>query len=64
MADAWIPVSARLPDDDLMVMVALQGSDEPVWIGYHDADGWYYASGEPAGDCVTHWMPMPEGPHG
>lgn len=59
---AWIPVYERLPDDEITVLIALQDSEEPVWIGYHDGDGWHYASGEPAGDNVTHWQHMIEGP--
>lgn len=56
----WIPVTDRLPDDDLMVMIALEDSDEPVWIGYHEGDGWYAANADPV--HVTHWAPIPEGP--
>ena len=59
---SWIPVTERLPDDELTVLVALADSDEPVWLGYHDADGWYYIDGAPADENVTHWQPMPEGP--
>ena len=60
-AARWTPVTDRLPDDDLTVMVALTG-DEPVWFGFHDEHGWHSADASPLGDQVTHWMPMPEGP--
>lgn len=63
MTATWIPVTERLPDDDITVIVALGCSDEPVWLGYHDADGWSTVDAVPHFD-VTHWMPMPEGPHG
>jgi Protein of unknown function (DUF551) len=64
MADMWIPVAERLPDDDITVMIALDG-DEPVWMGWHDsADGWYSVDATPLRQRVTHWMPMPEGPRG
>lgn len=59
----WIHVGERLPDDDITVLIALEDSDEPVWIGFHDEDGWHSAtSGEPLRDLVTHWQPMIEGP--
>lgn len=61
----WIRVSERLPDDDQSVMVALDLSmvvdwSEPVWIGYHDADGWFSADAIPI--KVTHWAKIPEPP--
>lgn len=59
---AWIPVTARLPDDELTVLIALKDSDEPVWLGYHDAEGWFSADAMP--QIVTHWQPIPEPPHG
>jgi hypothetical protein len=59
---AWIPVADRLPDDELTVLIALKDSDEPVWLGYHDADGWFSADAMP--QIVTHWQPIPEPPHG
>lgn len=65
-ARAWIPVTERLPDDDISVMIALRASSDPddVWIGWHDGEmGWVCDNG-PLGDRVTHWMPMPEGPRG
>lgn len=59
-AERWIPVSESLPDDDLTVFAALEGSDEPVWLAYHDADGWNSVDATPV--HVTHWKPMPKGP--
>jgi hypothetical protein len=43
-------------------LVATVDSDEPVWPGYHDADGWHFADAMPA--HVSHWKPMPAGPNG
>lgn len=63
-ADGWIPVNDRLPDDDLTVMIALSGGDEPVWLGWHDAEGWRSVDATPLGDGVTHWRPMLESPNG
>jgi hypothetical protein len=62
MSVTWIPAADRLPDDELTVLIALKDSDEPVWLGYHDADGWYSADGMPQKENVTHWAPMPEAP--
>ena len=57
----WIPVADQLPDDDSSVLIALNGeSGEPVWIGYHDADGWHSSEGMPV--AVTHWQDIPAGP--
>jgi hypothetical protein len=58
----WIPVTERLPDDDMSVMIALRDDADDVWIGWHDGDmGWVCDNG-PLGERVTHWMPLPEGP--
>ena len=53
----WIPVTVRLPDDDVVVM--LQMEDGEVWTGFHDGDnGWYYVSADPA-HGVKAWRGMP-----
>lgn len=62
MSNAWVPVTERLPDDELTVLVAIKDSDEPVWLGYHDADGWMNVDAMPLGGAVTHWMPLPQEP--
>lgn len=57
----WTPVAERLPDDDVAVLIAVGGeSGEPVWIGWHDEDGWHDTSAAPC--VVTHWQNIPEGP--
>ncbi len=59
----WIPVSERLPEPFVSVLVQMPG-EEPcptVREGYIAGDGlWYagYYTREP--EEVTHWMPMPE----
>jgi hypothetical protein len=59
--NAWIPVTERLPDDEMMVLVALTYED--VWAGYRDGDVWRYVTADIiAEELVTHWMPMPEPP--
>lgn len=59
---AWIPVTERLPDDEETVMVALKDAGEPVWLGWHDEDGWHEVGAGNLGDSVTHWQPIPEPP--
>lgn len=57
----WIPVEERLPDDDVSVMIAVGGeTGEPVWIGWHDGDGWHDTSGAPC--QVTAWKDLPAEP--
>lgn len=56
----WIPVAERLPDDVMTVLIAQE--DGEVWVGYHDAGEWFYASADPAGVAVTHWRDLPPHP--
>lgn len=55
----WIPVIESLPDDDLTVILAVDG--EP-WTGFRDGEGWRYVSGDPCEGNVTHWCEFPEVP--
>lgn len=60
-AGDWTSVSARLPDDDTLVVIAL--NDDDVWTGYRDGDIWRYADARPiSAERVTHWMPLPPAP--
>lgn len=56
----WIAVEEQLPDDDLVVLVALE--DGEVWTGYHEDDAWRYVSADLVGPQVTHWMDFPVPP--
>lgn len=57
----WVPVSKRLPDSDLTVLLFNADADEPVWLGYRDDnDGWLYVDAVEA--APTHWAEMPGGP--
>lgn len=57
----WIDPVAALPDDDTLVLLAL--NDDDVWPGYRDGDTWRYVDAMPiTGERVTHWMPMPAAP--
>ena len=61
----WIPVSERLPETEVDVLVALKGY---VDHGYYDGTEWrsntqldYSETPERLWD-VTHWMPLPTPP--
>lgn len=58
----WVPVSERLPDSDITVLLFNPAADEPVWLGYHDASDnfWYYVDAVEA--APTHWAEMLGGP--
>jgi hypothetical protein len=54
-------VAAGLPDDDTLVLIAL--NDDDVWTGFRDGDIWRYADGMPiTKERVTDWMRMPAHP--
>ena len=58
---AWTDVAAALPDDDTLVLIAL--NDDDVWPGYRDGDVWRYVDAMPITvERVTHWMPLPPAP--
>lgn len=57
----WTPVAAGLPDDGLLVLIAL--NDDDTWTGFRDGDIWRYSDGMPVmAERVTDWMPMPAPP--
>lgn len=63
----WIPVTARLPDAEAVVMVHIPESSEPVWLGVlmDDACGephWHSIDGYPFASHVDHWAELPRGP--
>lgn len=58
---AWTPVDERLPDNDLLVLIAV--NDDDTWTGYHINGAWRYSDGFPIEkERVTHCMPMPTPP--
>lgn len=63
-SERWIPVDVRLPDDDITVRIATTATDEPVWLGFHDENGWHSVDAAPLGGMVTHWKTMEKGPNG
>jgi hypothetical protein len=57
----WTSVADRLPDDDILVLLAL--SDEEVWPGVRDGDVWRYADATPIESAlVVAWMDLPAAP--
>lgn len=60
-ASGWIATAERLPDDDMVVLIAL--TDGEVWTGFHDGDhGWRYVSADLVGAEVRYWRERPEHP--
>ncbi len=61
----WINVNDEMPDDESTVVIfgspiGTGSADYDVWLGYHDADGWFSVEGSQM--IVTHWQDMPEPP--
>ena len=65
----WIPVTERLPESGVNVLVSCREFDEAI-IGWYNSDPeyceWYgeYKLSEHRDVHVTHWMPLPEPPKG
>lgn len=62
----WIPVTERLPDPDVRVLVSVKGYDESCigWCSYDEDDVYWtteYRLSQRRMEPVTHWMkkPMP-----
>lgn len=57
----WQPLAAGLPDDSILVLIALD--DDDVRAGFLDGDIWRYADAMPIEqERVTHWARMPDPP--
>ena len=56
----WIDAAAALPDDDVLVLIALDCGE--VWPGVRDAGRWIYVSGAEVRQHVTHWTHLPAAP--
>lgn len=62
-AFGWIPCSARMPEDDVDVLVY----DDGILIARYNADEKYTSGWMESFECypltnVTHWMPLPSMP--
>ena len=59
----WVPTEERLPDEDLIVLMAIDTPNgDPVWFGFMEGGQWVYESGMRVVYPVTHWMEMPAPP--
>ena len=63
-APCWIPVSERLPEVDVPVLVIGENCyNQKVVVVRHLTDfGWYDENDDYLMAFVTHWMPLPEPP--
>jgi len=69
----WIPVTERLPEDDVPVLACYVGYRsrllKPDLLACRHEDEWCHWDGEPCSNekckvIITHWMPLPELPTG
>ena len=63
----WINAHDEVPDDDRIVVIYMpHASVFPVWLGWWcDKDRvWCWETGDTVPQMVSHWMDLPEGPHG
>jgi len=67
----WIPVTERLPEDDVPVLACYVGYRShllrPDLLACRHEDEWCHWDGEPCSNekckvIITHWMPLPELP--
>lgn len=63
----WIPVTERLPEDDVIVLAYAPSANEPIWPAYLSDEGevqshWRWPDGEVIDYTVTHWQLFPEPP--
>lgn len=59
---AWIEAAQQLPDEDTLVLIALENGE--VWPAARDHGRWIYMSGGQVLERVTHWMHLPAAPTG
>ena len=64
--NGWIPVTERLPKDDVLVLVTVSGIYnaitfvDAIQMGEHDRQGWFIKGYEECDNPnVTAWMPLP-----
>jgi hypothetical protein len=58
----WTPSKTQLPDDELTVLINTPKLNEPVWLGYYEADCWYLIDGTALADgVVIAWADLPAG---
>ena len=58
----WRCAANDPPDSDTTVLVYMPNGEEPVWLGFRDAEGWVSIDGVAFLEgAVTAWAPMPRG---
>ncbi|HDH7788795.1 TPA: DUF551 domain-containing protein [Raoultella ornithinolytica] len=60
--DRWIPVSERMPEDRMAVILWDADIDEVTSGHYSHKTQLFYHCGEVIGNEITHWMPPPAAP--
>lgn len=60
----WTDCDQEMPDDDVIVLVAVDGCSEPVWFGFYDSSIGEWKNTENIPIDVTHWAELPEPPGG
>ena len=58
-APRWVPVTERLPEPGVHVLIDLDG--DVLIARFFESDWWLDPGGELIGD-ITHWMPLPGAP--
>lgn len=58
-APRWVPVTERLPEPGVHVLIDLDG--DMLIARFFESDWWLDPGGELIGD-ITHWMPLPGAP--
>ena len=67
----WIPVTERLPEEGVPVLINYIGTDGKVYadgVAAWTECGWFWGEGglvygsEEVAVPITHWMPLPDGP--
>ena len=61
----WISVEERMPENNKLVLVAIEGCMDDIVCAWHNSSGWicrlYIPTGHPdftIEDKVTHWRPI------
>lgn len=57
----WIDVNEDLPDDEIAVLMVIEGCERP-YFGWKLGDQWHHDCGEVVGGTVLYWADLPEVP--
>ena len=65
----WISVKERLPESDTYILICLCNKFQKVSYYFRDSFGNWFSTDydiwdKTYTDEATHWMPLPESPHG